>query len=572
MVSGPTAHAIIDEVDTAKLMRHVHEIAAFDRESGTEGDWLAADYVAKTLRGDGVSVRVDRIENLTSMPGPAALRLDSGVTFDCLTHAYAAPTGCDGVTAELLYLDSGDAPARVDGKIVVTPGLAAPKACVDLERRGAAGLIFVNSGEHIHNMAISPVWGMPTREGLGLLSTIPVVSLSGADGEEVKRAIHSGAVRSARIDANVDTGLREVPLIVADVTAAGAATDRFVLLNGHIDAWHRGALDNATGNAAMMEIARILHAHRDEMTTNVRIIFWSGHSNGRYSGSDWYADHEWQDIHDNAVVNFNIDSVGARGATFYGRVDSSAQCFDVGWSTINALTGQDPVYARIARNGDQSFWGHGVPSLFQVLSLQPPERQRPDTFVPGLPWYWHTSQDLPEHIGPAELTRDTQIYLRAMWRFATGAAYPFTFERMALEIERNLADAQAKTRAAYDFSDHLALASSLVEMMRWFDQRTAAAGPDAEASEAERLKRLAMRINRCAVPVHYCATSPFRTDDALPAEPFPGLRDLDALHGHDSAITFEAHRREIVREGNRIRHMLIELTRILRSAREELGR
>ena len=282
------------------------------------------------------------------------------------------------------------------------------------------------------------------------------------------------------------------------------------------------------------------------------------------SGSDWYADHEWEDIH-NAVVNFNIDSVGARGAASYGRVDSSAQCFDIGWETIHSLTGQDPAYARIARNGDQLGWGHGV-SLYQVLSLQPPENQRPDTFVPGLPWYWHTSQDLPEHIGAAELTRDTKIYLQAIWVFASRVAYPFVFAKMAAEIVGNLEQVQAKTGDAYSFSEHIELARQVLSLTDWLDGIAARA---ADPADGERLKDLAMRINRCAIPVHYCATSPFRTDDALPATPFPGLKDLDRLHSHDTELAFEAHRREIVREGNRIRHMLLELAEMLRQAREE---
>jgi hypothetical protein len=560
------ARSLLDEVDTAALMRHVNEIAAFDRESGVDGDWRAADYVVAVLRDHGVAVRLDRIKNLTSMPGEATVRLNTGAVLECLTHAYAAPTGHDGVTGALVYLDGSDSPESVAGKIAVMPGLAAPKACFDLERRGAVGLIFINSGEYIHNMAISPVWGMPTRADLATIAKIPVVSINGADGATLKAAIESGTAHAAHIVTHVDTDFREVPLIVADVAAGRCETDRYVLLNGHLDAWHKGALDNATGNAAMIEIARILHDHRDELSTNVRIVFWSGHSNGRYSGSDWYADHAWEDIHRNAVVNFNIDSVGAGGATYYGRVDSSAQCFDIGWQTIQLLTGQDPAYARIARNGDQSFWGHGVPSLYQVLSLQPLERQRPDTFVPGLPWYWHTSQDLPEHIGAAELTLDTQIYLQAMWAFASGIAYPFVFARMAAEILQNLEQAQAKTRDAYSFSDHIALARQILELTEWFDGIAARA---VDPADGERLKDLAMRINRCAIPVHYCATSPFRTDDALPATPFPGLKDLDLLHSHDSELAFEAHRREIVREGNRIRHMLLELAAMLTAARQE---
>ena len=314
----------------------------------------------------GVPARMERIRNLVSMPISARLQLDDGSQVPCITHAYAASTPAEGLDAPLIELDA-DAPGQdLEGKIVVLPGLAAPKPCYDLERRGAAGLIFINSGEFPHNMAISPIWGMPTRGDLKELAQIPVVSVNRHHGQELLASMHSGAVNSATLVTRVETSLRDLPLCVADVIATGAKTEGYVLLNGHVDSWHKGAIDNGTGNAAMIEIARVLSAYRDRMTANVRFVWWSGHSNGRYSGSDWYADHNWEDLHANAVVNFNIDAVGAKGATHYGRVDSSAQCFDVGYEAIHRLSGQEPQYSRIARNGDQSFWGHGVPSLFQV--------------------------------------------------------------------------------------------------------------------------------------------------------------------------------------------------------------
>ncbi len=54
---------------------------------------------------------------------------------------------------------------------------------------------------------------------------------------------------------------------------------------------------------------------RDKLARGVRVAWWTGHSQGRYAGSQWYADNFWEDLHEHALININIDSPGAKGAT-----------------------------------------------------------------------------------------------------------------------------------------------------------------------------------------------------------------------------------------------------------------
>jgi hypothetical protein len=62
-------------------------------------------------------------------------------------------------------------------------------------------------------------------------------------------------------------------------------------LHGHYDSWDVGVGDNATGDAAMLEIACALWTHRDKLRSAAsRIAWWPGHSTGRFAGSTWYAD------------------------------------------------------------------------------------------------------------------------------------------------------------------------------------------------------------------------------------------------------------------------------------------
>ena len=111
-------------------------------------------------------------------------------------------------------------------------------------------------------------------------------------------------------------GWRMTPLLIGEIPGTEEADD-FVLLSGHHCSWYLGAMDNGSANATMLEVARALARHRDRLRRSVRFAFWPGHTQGRYSGSTWYFDTFWEDLHDNCVLHVNVDSTGARGASIY---------------------------------------------------------------------------------------------------------------------------------------------------------------------------------------------------------------------------------------------------------------
>ena len=121
---------------------------------------------------------------------------------------------------------------------------------------------------------------------------------------------------------------RKVPV----ATIPGAKEpDKFVLVHGHYDSWDVGVGDNATGDATLMELSRVLWENRAGLRRSVRLAWWPGHSTGRYAGSTWFTDHFAIDLDENCVAQINCDSPGCRWATSYhetrafteaGRTDS----------------------------------------------------------------------------------------------------------------------------------------------------------------------------------------------------------------------------------------------------------
>src|SRR5690606_8249317 len=147
----------------------------------------------------------------------------------------------------------------------------------------------------------------------------------------------SRGVRSLYLRTEVDTGWRTIPLLTADLP--GTMEDTFVLFAGHVDSWHYGAMDNASANAVMLEIARILAGQR--LYHGVRLAFWSGHSHGRYAGSAWYADHFFAELDRRCVAHVYIDSVGGRGADSLRDGYAMPETWAVAAQAVASLAAQD---------------------------------------------------------------------------------------------------------------------------------------------------------------------------------------------------------------------------------------
>ncbi len=71
---------------------------------------------------------------------------------------------------------------------------------------------------------------------------------------------------------------------------------------------HHGADDNASGDAAVLEIARLLSRHRPPASRTVVFVLFSGEEEGDL-GSAWYADHPARPM-DSPLAMVNLDMVG----------------------------------------------------------------------------------------------------------------------------------------------------------------------------------------------------------------------------------------------------------------------
>ncbi len=558
--------SLLGALSRERLWRHAQTLARWEKISGTPGEQAAVDYLRTVLEGLGLSVTEHRFESLLGWPESASLETVEPTRrgFEALTNGFTPSTPPEGIDGEVIYAADGTEPelAGAAGKIAILEGMASPLKVLRGGQAGAIGLVFIQE-DHLHNMCVSPVWGTPTTRTAGLLARIPTVSVRRHDGEVLKSLAAAGGLR-AKLVAKTFWGWRTTPLLTAQIDAP-QHRGKFVLLSGHHCSWHYGAMDNGTADATILEVARVLAEHRDELRRSVRVAFWPGHTQGRYSGSAWYFDHHWEDLRDNCVLHVNCDSTGARGAVHYQAV-GMPETYAFAMSAIRDAIGIEAEPERQSRAGDQSFWSSGVPSIFMSLSLVPGElaASRPAGMLstapetgelrPGLPWWWHTPEDTIDKIDPEVLLRDTRVYLLATLRAAAAAVLPFRYAPAAADIRAHLERYQQAARGLLDLDPALARARHLESLTVSLDSALDAldAGGSLDAREAAPLDEELQALDRELVLVNFTAEGPFDQDLALPIPPVPLLAPAERLATLDPASD-EAHflATELVRNRNK---------------------
>lgn len=581
---------IMREVNRAKLWHHVETLAGVDRASGTEGESLAVDYIVKELAADGISVKEYRFPAFLSYSGPAGVDAGNG-RFEAITHPFSSATEPDGLAAPAVYLSVGGVGGReVRGRIAVFDGTADPFLVHLAGAAGALAAVFVDKGDVLHEVNVSPVWGTPTPQTAEGLPSIPVVSVGRTPGEILLEKAGSGA--TVRLWAEPTRAIGRLRLPVAEIPGNRRP---FVLVGSHLDAWFGGVTDNATGNACALELARVLSEHRGRLRHGVRIAWWPGHAGGKYAGSTWYADNVWAELKADAIAYVNIDSPGVKGATVYRPV-ASAELEGMALEAVHLIDERRTSVSRPGRNADQSFRGLGLPSLAIYAEINAETATGAGNTAGTATgassvtrdgeaiWWWHNPSDTLDKADADLLQRDTQLYAAVTHDLCQQGPLGLDLENLAAEVlavlgqyqERgrgglfNLGEALRAARdfrlATADFKDALSLAP----------ENGGSPGNESpekeEAGDTEELDRLLLAVTRAINPVLYTAGGPYEQDMALPAPLLPGLAgiaDLTALPEGSPGILFA--RTALKRQKNRLVDALNDATALVKRASQQVA-
>ncbi len=547
----PVRRSLCDAVDASVLMGHMDEFARWVKLSGTPDELTSLKYVQGRLDEFGYRTELLHHDAYISLPGRSRVDVDNQ-TLSSITHSFSRPSPAEGMTGRLVYVGDGAAEDfsqhDVRGAIVLTEGIASPAQAANASRAGAVGQIQISPHEHLHEMCVSPVWGSPSAETLAQLPGTVVCTVSNADGSALRERLARGEQPRVTLHAEVDSGWRQTPILVAELDGPDA-DGPFVLYSGHHDTWYYGVMDNGAANATMLEVARLMAPQREKWRRGLRLCFWSGHSHGRYSGSTWYADQHWDELERRCAVHVNVDSTGGIGAVVLEHAAAAPELLALAGEAIGEQTGAKYVGKRMSRSSDQSFWGIGIPAMFGALSEQPPA---PVKMRNALGWWWHTPQDTLDKIDPANLVRDTKVYVHTLWRLLTDPVLPLDFVTHARGLLEELGRIGAPLDGRFPVDGLVAAAEALRD--------AAAAGGHDDAA--------LMHASRALAPMYYTSGDRFVHDPALPLQAWPVLQPLRELakteRGSDAAhaLTVSA-----TRGRNRMLHALREaIVHLARSA------
>jgi len=516
----------------------VERFANLNRESGSADEREAARYIEERLREAGVPVEVYTPTLYLSLPRGAQVTVegDAPLTLQAKTPSFSVSTGDGGRTGRLVYLPSGFATGSSDlfdsnlagasgdleGAIVLTEGLPLPQKVLDIQQTGAAAAIFINPGERIHEAICTPIWGGPDLENHHRRPTMAVVGISRPDGDQLLERVKAAEAEGRELTVTVKTWLEEglYPCPVPVATIPGCEEpEKFVLLHGHLDSWHYGIGDNAVGDGALLELAIGLWQHRAALRRSVRIAWWPGHSQGRYAGSTWYADHFGVDLAENAVAHVNCDSPGCRWATVFKEVSWTPELEAFTQQAIRDVTGLESSGERPPRAGDWSFNNLGVSGTLMLSSTMPDDLRAEKGYYGvggcGGNIEWHTEADTLEVADREILTRDIKVYGAVVWRLATWERLPHRFRATVADMKASL---QAYATAVQDRFD----LSPVTEELGRLDDALARLEA-AEGVPARVYNEAILRLSRILVRLHFAKEEPFRQDPALQVPPLPSL-------------------------------------------------
>ncbi len=334
-----------------RLTGHMRELClrVGSRHVGSDGERRAADYIEAVMRDAGFdTVRESYPTTGWEVRAGSLVDLETGASIPMLPCYFSNAVTIED---EPVWIDAADPatldPDRVRGRlcIVNVPGEVGNvqvrnRLAEALDAAGAAAAVFPSDQTHAINTKI---------ERSPFLNRLGVAAVSG----ETLLRLHVAGPRPYRMEIDA----RKFPHTSANVIARVPGGPQKCVFGAHYDTapLTAGASDNASGTAALLEVARLLRGR-----TGDRTVDFVAFSAEEYIPADLppgSGDYVRRHASESIAWFLNIDSVGFRvGAT---------DALQVGLpDRLPALPTRLPVKAYTGAGDDLSFHSIGVPTLW----------------------------------------------------------------------------------------------------------------------------------------------------------------------------------------------------------------
>ncbi len=375
---------ILNQISADNIKQHLEELAEEDnaRMAGSDGERAAAEYIEGLFSDE---YKLDLVEKPTF---DTIVFHDNGAAFKINSPGNIGLSGngasnmefttSRNVTADLIYVGLG-APDDYTG-IDATGKIALIKRgeytfkdkVLNAAAAGAAGAILFNN-----IMEEGFINGT-----LGEESSIPAIEIHPLDGEQLAALLQNGETINATMSAS---GLIE------DVTSQNVIGTLYakenknntptIVIGAHYDCVDTpGANDNASGTAAMLELARVLSQH--EYDANIKFIAFGAEEVGLVGAYDFVENLDKNERKKIAAM-INMDMVG---------VGDKVGIWTIGDKASSVMADLAEVYAQKHdleylepdvedRSDHAAFAENGIPSVYFTYEVDPNYHTDDDTIA-----------------------------------------------------------------------------------------------------------------------------------------------------------------------------------------------
>jgi Iap family predicted aminopeptidase len=382
------------------------------RRAGTESETQSLDLAQQRLATIGGEVRAEPVTYAGWRLHHASLRLEDGTLLSCNPLLGSQSTPPEGIAAEVcdvgrgtpedLERHAGDVRGRfvlVRHEYPFSPQHVHRRRKLQMAtERGAAGFIIANP-----HPASGPVSGSSGRAGQ---AGIPAVGTDFEGAERLSRLSGSGS--RVRVNVQAEDYRAQTRVLTLDLPGNGPA---WVALSAHVDGHDlaESAMDNATGVAAALAIARAIAPYMKSSARGLRVILFSAEE-WALAGSKQYLATLSAEDRDAIALNVNLDTIAGDSrltalTTEFERLDAWVRRV-----SDEAKLGLGTYLPTMSNSDHFNFAQHGIPALRLVAGFDNPACNIR---------YILTRGDMRDKVRQADLTSAARAAATLVWRALT---------------------------------------------------------------------------------------------------------------------------------------------------------
>ena len=454
LIDSSTLDLLAGELSGDLAKEYVISITRYHRIQGSREYSDAAQYVLDTLRGFGFSEADAWIESFPSdgkieyqtWQSPSGWSIDSGelrmvepaeellVRFPEIAMSVITYSNPGHVRAELVDVGVGVSEADYEGKDVTSKFVLATGYGGDVHRLavikyGAAAVVCYLDDDRAPNhpdmIQYTGMW--PRADELSRVTF--GFNLSNRQGRYLKSLLGRG--RRVVLEGKVQgTGLEpwKMDVVVAMIRGSSTAMQE-LLYTAHLDHPKESANDNASGSAALLEIARtfktLIGQEKLRRPQHSIRFLWVPEYYGTMAYIDKHPEIKGPELGGKILAGFNLDMVGENLELLHSRLNvtlmpqsiSSA----VGDVAVDVAALVDTLPISNSRTGSSNFNYRVIPfsggsdhEVFNDGTIR-----IPSLMLNHWPDYTHhTTEDTPDKVDPLELERCSLIAAATFWYLA----------------------------------------------------------------------------------------------------------------------------------------------------------